>query len=230
ARADYYPFRPYCLRCGRDDTTVTAFDDDSAQISYTCTCGATVGPVPIDQVRGKLVWKVDWPMRWAYERVTFEPAGVDHASPGSSFTVGRHLVEDIFGGEMPLHFGYSFVGTQGSAKMSGSAGVPRHRGTRWRSSRRRWFGGCTRGAARNSPSRWRSAPRWAGSTTSGTRSPARSARAPPSRALGSATRGLRLLPTVNCPRLPGRCPSVPWLPFLTSRRVTRSRSCASCGT
>ena len=122
ARSDYYPFRPYCVACGRDDTTVTAFDDDTAQISYTCRCGAAIGPVPIGQVRGKLVWKVDWPMRWAYERVTFEPAGVDHASPGSSFTVGQHLVEDIFGGEMPLHFGYAFVGTQGSAKMSGSAG------------------------------------------------------------------------------------------------------------
>jgi lysyl-tRNA synthetase, class I len=122
ARADYYPFRPYCSACGRDDTTVTAFDDDTTQISYTCECGAAVGPVPIEQVRGKLVWKVDWPMRWAYEQVTFEPAGADHASPGSSFTVGRHLVEDIFGGRMPLHFGYSFVGTQGSAKMSGSAG------------------------------------------------------------------------------------------------------------
>jgi lysyl-tRNA synthetase, class I len=122
ARPDYYPFRPYCLTCGRDDTTVTAFDDDTTEISYTCACGATVGPVPIGEVRGKLVWKVDWPMRWAYERVTFEPAGVDHASPGSSFTVGQHLVEDIFGGQMPLHFGYSFVGTQGTAKMSGSAG------------------------------------------------------------------------------------------------------------
>jgi lysyl-tRNA synthetase class 1 len=122
ARADYYPFRPYCAACGRDDTTVTAFDDDTAQISYTCACGATVGPAPIGQVKGKLAWKVDWPMRWAYERVTFEPAGVDHASPGSSFTVGQHLVEDIFGGQMPLHFGYSFVGTQGSAKMSSSAG------------------------------------------------------------------------------------------------------------
>jgi lysyl-tRNA synthetase, class I len=122
AQADYYPFRPYCAACGRDDTTVTRFDDDTAEISYTCECGATVGPVPIDQVQGKLAWKVDWPMRWAHERVTFEPAGADHASPGSSFTVGRHLVEDIFGGKMPLHFGYSFVGTQGSAKMSGSAG------------------------------------------------------------------------------------------------------------
>jgi lysyl-tRNA synthetase class 1 len=50
---------------------------------------------------------------------------VDHSSPGSSFTVGGELVSEIFGGEMPLHFGYSFVGTSGadgSAKMSSSAG------------------------------------------------------------------------------------------------------------
>jgi lysyl-tRNA synthetase, class I len=118
----YYPFRPYCQACGRDDTTVTAFDDETTEITYTCACGAVEGPAPIAQVAGKLVWKVDWPMRWAYEHVTFEPAGVDHSSPGSSFTVGRDLVTKIFGGEMPLHFGYAFVGTTGSAKMSGSRG------------------------------------------------------------------------------------------------------------
>jgi lysyl-tRNA synthetase, class I len=120
--ADYYPFRPYCTACGRDDTTVTAFDDQTTDITYTCACGVTEGPTPIAQVAGKLAWKVDWPMRWAYERVTFEPAGADHSSPGSSFTVGGELVTEIFGEEMPLHFGYAFVGTTGSAKMSGSRG------------------------------------------------------------------------------------------------------------
>ena len=120
--AAYYPFRPYCAACLRDDATVTAFDDQTTEISYTCGCGAFEGPKSIAEVAGKLAWKVDWPMRWAYERVTFEPAGADHASPGSSFTVGRELVTEIFGGQMPLHFGYSFVGTSGSAKMSGSAG------------------------------------------------------------------------------------------------------------
>ena len=119
---EYFPFRPYCAACGKDDTTVTAFDDETTEITYTCACGAVVGPIPIAGVAGKLAWKVDWPMRWAYEHVTFEPAGVDHASPGSSFTVGEELVTAIFGGEMPLHFGYSFVGTSGSSKMSGSRG------------------------------------------------------------------------------------------------------------
>jgi lysyl-tRNA synthetase class 1 len=121
--AAYYPFKPYCAVCGRDTTTVTGFDDETTRITYTCACGAQVGPVPISEVAGKLVWKVDWPMRWAYEEVTLEPAGVDHSSPGSSFTVGGELVTEIFGGQMPLHFGYSFVGASGgSSKMSSSAG------------------------------------------------------------------------------------------------------------
>ena len=120
---EYFPFRPYCATCGRDDAMVTAFDDSTAEVTYTCKCGATHGPVPIASVAGKLAWKVDWPMRWAYERVTFEPAGVDHSSPGSSFTVGEHLVSEIFCGDMPLHFQYSFVGTSGQSKMSSSAGA-----------------------------------------------------------------------------------------------------------
>jgi lysyl-tRNA synthetase class 1 len=119
---EYYPFRPYCTACGRDDTTVTAFDEETTEISYTCACGAHEGPTPIARVPGKLAWKVDWPMRWAYENVTFEPAGADHASPGSSFTVGGELVSEIFGGHMPVHFGYAFVGKRGRAKLSGSAG------------------------------------------------------------------------------------------------------------
>jgi lysyl-tRNA synthetase class 1 len=119
---EYFPFKPYCAKCGRDTTTVTAYDDSTDEISYTCACDTAHGPTPIAEVAGKLVWKVDWPMRWAYERVIFEPAGVDHSSPGSSFTVGEQLVREIFGGEMPLHFMYAFVGTQGQAKMSSSAG------------------------------------------------------------------------------------------------------------
>ena len=122
AGSSYYPYRPYCEACGRDDTTVTAFDDETTELSYTCACGAAAGPRPVAEVAGKLAWKVDWPMRWAFERVTFEPAGADHASPGSSFAVGGQLVRQVFGADMPLHFGYSFVGAGGSAKLSGSAG------------------------------------------------------------------------------------------------------------
>jgi lysyl-tRNA synthetase class 1 len=74
---------------------------------------------------GKLVWKVDWPMRWAYEGVVFEPSGVDHHSPGSSWVVGGQLVSEIFGGKQPIGPMYAFVGISGMSKMSSSrGGVP----------------------------------------------------------------------------------------------------------
>jgi lysyl-tRNA synthetase class 1 len=68
------------------------------------------------------VWKVDWPMRWAYENVVFEPSGVDHSSPGSSFVVGGQIVTAVFGAEQPIGPMYAFVGISGMAKMSSSAG------------------------------------------------------------------------------------------------------------
>ncbi|KQY57023.1 MULTISPECIES: lysine--tRNA ligase [unclassified Nocardioides] len=121
-----FPFKPYCRDCGRDTTTVTSYDDDTADLAYTCSVCSFSGVTNLaTQDEGKLVWKVDWPMRWAYEGVNFEPAGVDHASPGSSHTVGKELVKTIFGGRAPSFFGYSFVGVAGMAKMSSSrGGVP----------------------------------------------------------------------------------------------------------
>ncbi|MFH9676402.1 lysine--tRNA ligase [Streptomyces sp. NPDC017405] len=123
--AGYFPYKPYCGACGKDLTTVTSYDDDTTELSYTCTaCGfaETVRLAEFD--RGKLVWKVDWPMRWAYEGVVFEPSGVDHSSPGSSFQVGGQIAP-LFGGQQPIGPMYAFVGISGMAKMSSSrGGVP----------------------------------------------------------------------------------------------------------
>jgi lysyl-tRNA synthetase class 1 len=124
-RAEYYPYKPYCTVCGRDTTTISAYDDDSTELTYGCACGheETVKLAEFDH--GKLVWKVDWPMRWAYEGVVFEPSGVDHHSPGSSWVVGGQLVSEIFGGAQPIGPMYAFVGISGMAKMSSSrGGVP----------------------------------------------------------------------------------------------------------
>ncbi|GAA3906494.1 lysine--tRNA ligase [Streptomyces sp. NPDC003631] len=123
--AGYFPYKPYCGRCGKDFTTVTAYDDDTTELTYTCSdCGFTETVRLSEFNRGKLVWKVDWPMRWAYEGVVFEPSGVDHSSPGSSFQVGGQIV-GIFGGERPIGPMYAFVGISGMAKMSSSkGGVP----------------------------------------------------------------------------------------------------------
>ncbi|MFF8812918.1 lysine--tRNA ligase [Streptomyces pactum] len=123
--AGYYPYKPYCTACGRDLTTVTGYDDDTTEMSYSCVCGHAETVRLSEFNGGKLVWKVDWPMRWAYEGVVFEPSGVDHSSPGSSFVVGGQIVKEVFGGEQPIGPMYAFVGISGMAKMSSSkGGVP----------------------------------------------------------------------------------------------------------
>ncbi|MFR0358899.1 lysine--tRNA ligase [Streptomyces sediminimaris] len=123
--AGYFPYKPYCGNCEKDLTTVTSYDDETTELTYACTaCGFSETVRLSEFNRGKLVWKVDWPMRWAYEGVIFEPSGVDHSSPGSSFQVGGQIV-GIFGGEQPIGPMYAFVGISGMAKMSSSrGGVP----------------------------------------------------------------------------------------------------------
>jgi lysyl-tRNA synthetase class 1 len=71
----------------------------------------------------KLLWRVDWPMRWAAEGVDFEPAGKDHHSEGGSFDTGRRIVKEVFDAEPPVSFQYDFIGIKGrGGKISSSSG------------------------------------------------------------------------------------------------------------
>jgi lysyl-tRNA synthetase class 1 len=122
-RRAYYPFKVYCSECRRDDTQVTGYAHET--VSWECRHGhaGTMSLAHGAPISGKLVWKVDWPMRWAHEQVAFEPAGEDHHAPTASFTVGRALVAELYGGRAPDTTVYSFVGLAGvGGKMSGSVG------------------------------------------------------------------------------------------------------------
>lgn len=120
---EYFPYRPYCPDNGTDDTQVTAYDGETGEITYTSRGQTYTMNLRTDH-HGKLVWKVDWPMRWAHEKVVFEPSGVDHQSPGSSWVVGKEIAP-LFGWERPIGPMYAFVGIKGMAKMSSSkGGVP----------------------------------------------------------------------------------------------------------
>jgi lysyl-tRNA synthetase class 1 len=124
-RREYFPFKPFCETCGRDDTHVTGYAADAQSVTYRCRHGHEGAMSLADgaPISGKLVWKVDWPMRWAYEGVDFEPAGEDHHAPTGSFTVGRTLVREVFGGQPPHSTVYSFVSLAGvGGKLSGSTG------------------------------------------------------------------------------------------------------------
>ena len=123
-RSEYYPFKVYCEDCGKDTTSVTGYDASSHTIFYSCQNRPYESSFSLDEkVIGKLVWKVDWPMRWSHEAVDFEPGGEDHSSPGSSYTVGKQIVREIYGGVPPYFVGYAFVGLAGRSKISSSVGT-----------------------------------------------------------------------------------------------------------
>ena len=122
-RESYVPIAVYCEKCHTDYTKVTHVSDDCTEITYECKCGHRHTVKVKEYHNIKLVWKADWPMRWAQEKVTFEPGGKDHGTEGSSYTVGKVIVDKVFGYKAPSFIMYEFIGIKGGAgKMSSSAG------------------------------------------------------------------------------------------------------------
>ena len=123
-RKNYYPVGIYCSKCGKDTTKITSLSDDCKVAEYTCECGHH-GTFNFEtDFNCKLAWKIDWPMRWMFEGVDFEPGGKDHASPTGSYQTSRIISEKIFGFEAPIFQGYEFIGIKGTTgKMSGSSGL-----------------------------------------------------------------------------------------------------------
>ncbi len=122
-KANYYPISVYCSKCGYDTTTINSYDKNKGTIKYTCTCGHEE-EINIDNASNiKLQWKVDWPMRWMVEKVTFETGGVDHSAANGSKAVAERIVKEIYGYEPPIYIPYNFIGIKGGgAKMSSSTG------------------------------------------------------------------------------------------------------------
>lgn len=119
---EYWPVSIFCNACNRDTTSITGWDGEWG-LSYSCECGHSE-TVDIRTAKGvKLGWRVDWPMRWKYEKTVFEPAGKDHHSQGGSFDTARLVSKEIFDWEAPVTFRYDFIGIKGTpGKMSSSKG------------------------------------------------------------------------------------------------------------
>lgn len=122
-RENFYPISVYSRFTGKDTTKVLSYDGETS-ITYLCAETGKEETVDLSKEHiAKLAWKIDWPMRWQFEEVYFEPGGHDHASPGGSFDVGSVVSKEIFKREPPYFVEYKFVGIQGlGAKMSGSKG------------------------------------------------------------------------------------------------------------
>ncbi|MFB6204525.1 MAG: lysine--tRNA ligase [Candidatus Nanohaloarchaea archaeon] len=117
----YYPLRVYCKECGKDFTEVTDYDGDYT-VEYHCEeCGEDYEVNFREEDTVKPPWRVDWPMRWEYEGVDFEPAGKEHSAAGGSRDTGNELARKIYDKEPPVHQMYEFV-TKDGAKISSSSG------------------------------------------------------------------------------------------------------------
>lgn len=126
-RDGYFPVSIYCPECGRDTTKIISFDEENMTAEYVCSCGHKGTFDFKTDFNCKLAWKVDWPMRWMYEGVDFEPGGKDHAAKDGSYDTAKDVSRRIFGYEPPLFQGYEFIGISTSdaqaGKMSGSTGL-----------------------------------------------------------------------------------------------------------
>lgn len=113
----------YSKATGKDTTTVLGYEEPT-KIRYRCD--ETKQEFVVDYAKEpgvKLLWRVDWPMRWAKESVDFEPGGKDHSSTGGSYETGCEIVRAIWKREPPHYVQYDFVLAKGmGAKLSSSSG------------------------------------------------------------------------------------------------------------
>lgn len=120
---DWLPTAIYCEVCDRDEMAYEKYDGDWGY-SYKCTSCGHEATTNIKTTRNlKLQWRTDWPMRWAFEKVDFEPGGKDHSSEGGSFDTGSKIVKAIWERDAPQYLQYDFVTKKGgTGKMSSSSG------------------------------------------------------------------------------------------------------------
>lgn len=120
---NWYPAAIFCNACHKNDTSIVNYDEDYT-ISYQCKNCQDRKQLDFSKDVGlKLLWRIDWPMRWKYQQVDFEPGGKDHSSDGGSFTTAKEISEKIYKFQSPIYLSYNFVGIKGiGGKISSSKG------------------------------------------------------------------------------------------------------------
>lgn len=119
----WVPFYPICSSCKTiSNAELLEHDPEKHLVKYRCGCGHE-GVCDYSKGEGKLVWRVDWPMRWKALDVTIEPFGKDHAAAGGSYDTGKRIVEEVFGGSAPFPVQYEWISLKGKGAMASSTGV-----------------------------------------------------------------------------------------------------------
>jgi lysyl-tRNA synthetase class 1 len=119
---NWIPLNVYCKKCKKDTVIITGYDEEYT-ITYECTCGEK-GKIDFRKDGSvNLPWRVDWPMRWYYENVNFEPAGKEHHTHGGSFTTSKEIIKEVWVRNPPTTAKYDFITIKGAGgKMSSSLG------------------------------------------------------------------------------------------------------------
>jgi lysyl-tRNA synthetase class 1 len=121
--ADWSPFYPVCSVCKKiSQARILEHDEARHSVRYHCTCG-NEGTADYAKGEGKLVWRVDWPMRWAHFGITVEPFGKDHATAGGSYDTGKEIVRKVYHCDPPHPVVYEWISLKGKGAMHSSKGV-----------------------------------------------------------------------------------------------------------
>ena len=116
----WLPLNVYCERCKKDFTEI--IDVKGYIIEYECKCGFKGKFDYRKKGLAKLSWRTDWPARWTYEKVDFEPGGIDHSVPGGSFMTGKEIVKKVFNYSAPFYQLYEWVRIKGGKEFASSSG------------------------------------------------------------------------------------------------------------
>lgn len=128
---NWYPVSVICPICGRLQSggkgsivpnRVTSYNPEREEVSYECAhCGHSE-TAPLDKLRLKLSWRVDWPAKWYVMKTTCEPAGKDHAVKGGSYDTGLEISKRVFGWSGPVKVPFEWV-RLGGRDMGTSKGI-----------------------------------------------------------------------------------------------------------
>ena len=118
---DWYPVGVYCDACKKDSTKI--LNVEGYKIEYGCVCGHKETFDYRKKGLAKLKWRVDWPARWKYEKIDFEPGGADIGAAGGSYITGKEIAKGIFDYVAPLAVYYEMINFKGEGgRFSSSKG------------------------------------------------------------------------------------------------------------
>ncbi|MFH1972428.1 MAG: lysine--tRNA ligase [archaeon] len=119
-KESWLPLTGFCPKCGKDEIEFS--DYNKGKVKFSCKTCNKVEEISINEKFLKLPWRIDWPMRWSYEKVDFEPGGKDHSTEGGSFSTGKEIVK-VYDWTAPTYLMYNFISIKGAGgKISSSLG------------------------------------------------------------------------------------------------------------